>query len=215
MPLSSKPLAFLIENPWDQNPFQLADNKENRPVLIENFEPNGARVFAPPHAQQIAPADTAQPQFAPFLTGSAPQTEFDVTYSKQTLGKFLTGARTAIKIFKLCARRTQKLTRRGGYKRYMIHRLCVRSETHDRAFLPGSGSQVEIDVTHPRQTAGSFLPGATTARCLPRELHTFSSARRYRWLAPLRGTRSTSNGPQAISVKTLTLASACLKMAAN
>jgi len=37
------------------------------------------------------------PGFRPFLTGSAPQTEFDVTYSKQTLKKILTGARTHIK----------------------------------------------------------------------------------------------------------------------
>jgi hypothetical protein len=35
----------------------------------------------------------------PFLTGSAPQTESDVTHSKQTLEKILTGARTAIKEF--------------------------------------------------------------------------------------------------------------------
>ena len=37
------------------------------------------------------------PRFRPFLTGSAPQTEFDVTYSKQTTAPFLTGSRTAIK----------------------------------------------------------------------------------------------------------------------
>ena len=34
---------------------------------------------------------------APFLTGSASQTEFVVTSRKQTMGKILTGARTAIK----------------------------------------------------------------------------------------------------------------------
>jgi hypothetical protein len=34
---------------------------------------------------------------SPFLTGSAPQTEFDVTHSKQTPEKILTGARTHIK----------------------------------------------------------------------------------------------------------------------
>ena len=33
----------------------------------------------------------------PLLTGSAPQTEFDVTYRKQTTEKFLTGARTHIR----------------------------------------------------------------------------------------------------------------------
>src|ERR1700733_909583 len=36
---------------------------------------------------------------APFLTGSWSQTEFDVTHSKQTTEKFLTGARTHIKDF--------------------------------------------------------------------------------------------------------------------
>jgi len=35
---------------------------------------------------------------APFLTGSAPQTEFVVTPSKQTTDEFLTGSRTAIKV---------------------------------------------------------------------------------------------------------------------
>jgi len=34
----------------------------------------------------------------PFLTGSATQTEFVVTSRKQTMGKILTGARTAIKV---------------------------------------------------------------------------------------------------------------------
>jgi hypothetical protein len=37
------------------------------------------------------------PAFRPFLTGSAPRTEFDVTHSKQTIQKFLTGARTHIR----------------------------------------------------------------------------------------------------------------------
>src|SRR5580704_3255813 len=36
---------------------------------------------------------------AAFLTGSWSQTEIDVTHSKQTTGKFLTGARTHIKDF--------------------------------------------------------------------------------------------------------------------
>src|ERR1700735_2415038 len=36
-------------------------------------------------------------RFRPFLTGSGSQTECDVTYSKQTTEKFLTGARTHIK----------------------------------------------------------------------------------------------------------------------
>jgi hypothetical protein len=41
-------------------------------------------------------------EFRPFLTGSAPQTEIDVTLSKQTTEKFLTGARTAFSRHQLC-----------------------------------------------------------------------------------------------------------------
>ena len=56
---------------------------------------------------------------APFLTGSAPQTEFDVTHSKQTPEKFLTGARTHIKDFKI---------------RHVIRLSRALSASHDRAF---------------------------------------------------------------------------------
>jgi hypothetical protein len=93
--LQSKPLAFLIENSSNKNSFQLADNKQKRSVLIENFEPNRARVFVPRRVPQIAPAAVAQPQFAAFLTGSCSQTEFAVTLSKQTAEGFLTGSRIA------------------------------------------------------------------------------------------------------------------------
>lgn len=46
---------------------------------------------------RLAISDTNFRPPAPFLTGSGPQTEFDVTRRKQTTEKFLTGARTAIK----------------------------------------------------------------------------------------------------------------------
>ena len=122
MSLQSKSLAFLIENPSNQNSSQLADNKQKRPVLIENFEPNRARVFAPCRAQQIAPTAVAQPRFAAFLSGlpavfseglpraffakgsvcsntflpgSAQYVEIDVTYSKQSTGELLPGSRIA------------------------------------------------------------------------------------------------------------------------
>ena len=114
MPLGSKSLAFLIENSSNQNSSQLADNKQKRPVLIENFEPNRARVFTPRHAPQIALAAAAQPQFAAFLPGFpraffakgsvfsntflpgfALRVEIDVTYSKQSTGEFLPGSRIA------------------------------------------------------------------------------------------------------------------------
>ena len=44
------------------------------------------------------------PRQGPFLTGSGPQTEIDVTCSKQTTEKFLTGARTHIKETRICAK---------------------------------------------------------------------------------------------------------------
>jgi hypothetical protein len=112
--LRSKSLAFPIENTSIQNSSQLADNKQKRPVLIENFEPNRARVFAPRHAPQIAPASDARRSFAAFLhglpraffakgsvcsntflPGSALRVEIDVTYSKQSTDEFLPGSRIA------------------------------------------------------------------------------------------------------------------------
>jgi hypothetical protein len=48
-----------------------------------------------------------RPAFRPFLTGSAPQTEFDVTHSKQTSEKFLTGARTHIRHNTISTLKTQ------------------------------------------------------------------------------------------------------------
>ncbi|HXO03992.1 MAG TPA: hypothetical protein VN884_00015, partial [Candidatus Sulfotelmatobacter sp.] len=68
----------------------------------------------------LAPAHIER---APFLTGSASQTEIDVTCSKQTTENFLTGARTAIKQieFLLSAHRifrpsTARNTGRGAHR---------------------------------------------------------------------------------------------------
>jgi hypothetical protein len=47
---------------------------------------------------------------SPFLTGSAPQTEIDVTCSKQTTEKFLTGARTHIKETRICAKMNAQIS---------------------------------------------------------------------------------------------------------
>ena len=95
MPLRSKSLAFLIENSWNQNSFQLADNKRKRPVLIENFEPNRARVFASRRAPQSDPAVESVPPIIAFLTETGAQAEIDVTRSKQTAPSFLTETRIA------------------------------------------------------------------------------------------------------------------------
>jgi hypothetical protein len=95
VPLRSKPLAFLIENSSNKNSSQLADNKQKRPVLIENFEPNRARVFAPRHAPQIALMSDDRRSFTAFLPGSGSQVKSSVTHSKQSTDQFLPGSRIA------------------------------------------------------------------------------------------------------------------------
>jgi hypothetical protein len=50
------------------------------------------------------------PRQMQFLTGSAPQTEIDVTCSKQTTEKFLTGARTHIKEIRICAKMSAQIS---------------------------------------------------------------------------------------------------------
>ena len=52
------------------------------------------------------------PRQRPFLTGSAPQTEIDVTCSKQTTKKFLTGSRTHIKESRICAKMNAQISAR-------------------------------------------------------------------------------------------------------
>jgi hypothetical protein len=53
----------------------------------------------------------------PFLTGSASQTECDVTHSKQTTESFLTGARTHIKVFRFSPFSNAKAAKRGAVPR--------------------------------------------------------------------------------------------------
>ena len=75
----------------------------------------------------------------PFLTGSGSQTEFDVTHSKQTTEKFLTGARMHIKDFEVCTRRTQREpARRGGLARVNlpVRRARKSNELARRRLIP-------------------------------------------------------------------------------
>jgi len=116
VPLRSKSLAFLIENSSDQNSSQLADNKQKRPVLIENVEPNRARLFALRHAPQIAVTSDCRRSFAAFLPGSALRVEIAVTYSKQSTGEFLPGSRIA-----RCAFRTLQ---RDAHLRPSTSNIC-------------------------------------------------------------------------------------------
>ena len=55
--------------------------------------------------------------FAAFLTGSDSQTDFAVSHSKQTLEKFLTGARMHIMVFRILQPRTQNLARVQAFQR--------------------------------------------------------------------------------------------------
>ena len=97
---------------------------------------------------------TVRPDFLPFLTGSAPQTEFALTHSKQRTEKFLTGARMHIKGSTISTPKTQKLARVKLRNRHDAQGSCP--------FLPGSAQEVEFDVTYSKQSTGEFLPGATT-----------------------------------------------------
>ena len=115
----------------------------------------GGERFSGGRSWQFAPKKaTDSPRARPFLTGSAPQTEFDVTRSKQTPENFLTGSRTAIKLFNLCTRRTRDFAWANLHSRDASHGV--------KAFLLGSASPVENDVTHSKQRLTEFLPGATT-----------------------------------------------------
>jgi hypothetical protein len=80
---------------------------KQREATVSNRELSTVGNFTAPSALGCNPltvslhgpriADHGTRPLAPFLTGSASQTEFVVTSRKQTIGKILTGARTAIK----------------------------------------------------------------------------------------------------------------------
>ena len=59
------------------------------------------------------------PRFSAFLTGSVPQTEIDLTHSKQTTENFLTGSKTAIKLFMFCTRPTRSLAQVNHRNRHV------------------------------------------------------------------------------------------------
>jgi hypothetical protein len=110
---------------------------------------------------------------APFLTGSDTQTECDVTSSKQRTGRFLTGARTHIRIFEILQISAQNDDATSivpsarlipseavvGPTRNLLCFLFV----NFRAFLTETDPHSETAVTHSKQTTATFLPGARTA----------------------------------------------------
>ena len=79
-------------------------SKENRAVQVRAINVVGPALLTRGSMPLVvewralpAISDTNPRPLRPFLTGSAPQTEFDVTHRKQTTEKFLTGARMHIK----------------------------------------------------------------------------------------------------------------------
>jgi hypothetical protein len=81
----------------------------------------------------------------PLLIDSAPQTEFALTHSKQTTEKFLTGARTHIRIFSFCTFTTQNPTQ-------LIHRLLIYLEEKH----PKSPASVNLFLSRLPAAAGRF-----------------------------------------------------------
>jgi len=138
----------------------------------------------------------------PLLIDSAPQTEFAATYSKQTTKKFLTGARTHIRIFNFSPFTTQNPAQLIHRLHALIRRKRVHTKysnrvnsLHSRRFtraslrfhalpapkivpsaelLPGSAQNIENDVTSTKQTTEDFLPGATTTCSLSRDSAAFT-----------------------------------------
>ena len=72
--------------------------------------------------EELHPERTREGRNAPFLTGSAPQTECGVTYSKQTTAPFLTGARTHISRSEFCSPFTPTL-KQPPHLRHQLSRV--------------------------------------------------------------------------------------------
>jgi hypothetical protein len=106
---------------------------------------------------------------SPFLTGSYPQTEFDVTLSKQTPEKFLTGARMHISV-SLKRISNRKLTMRRANVAGLHSPPCTRAfAARFSSFLTETDSQTEIAATPTKQTTEKFLTGTRTAISVSRK----------------------------------------------
>jgi hypothetical protein len=140
----------------------------------------------------------------PLLIDSAPPIEFRVTHSKQTTEKFLTEARTHIRIFNFSPFTTQNptqliqllqrnpnkipktvppenatvsafLSRRFTRASLRFHALPASKPVPSAPLLPGSAQNVENDVTSTKQTTENSLPGATTTSSLSRKIAAFKT----------------------------------------
>ena len=83
-------------------------NQKTRFSLPPTFHRRDSRFSAlpSPRASAVSLPDLSQicKWSRPLLTGSTPQTEFGLTYRKQTTEKFQTGARTHIREMRICAK---------------------------------------------------------------------------------------------------------------
>ena len=153
MPLRSNPLAFLIENSSNQNISQLADNKQKRPVLIESFEPNRARVFAPLYPEALRRGMLSRDACQRALSRLDKASSLRAQETEKPRAN-----ESAHELSRLSAREEAFLP---GLPRAFFAKGSVCSNT----FLPGSALRVEIDVTYSKQSTGEFLPGSRIARC--------------------------------------------------
>src|SRR5580698_972324 len=98
----------------------------------------------------------------PLLTGSAPQTEFDLTATKQTSKKFLTGARTRIRTFSISSK-------------FATHSCAPAPHA---SLLIETGSHSELALTHTKQTPAQFLTETGIAHRIGTVLPAISSRAR-------------------------------------
>jgi hypothetical protein len=91
------------------------------------------------------------PRSSAFLPGTAQCVESDVTHSKQTPGRFLPGARTARRPFRLPSKIVNSAS------------LACPDVGRPTAFLTGSASHSRSSVTHSKQSTEPFLTGSRIA----------------------------------------------------
>jgi len=89
----------------------------------------------------------------PLLTGTAPQTEFPATLSKQTTKEILTGARTHIRIFSFSPLTTPNIAQLIQRRRYLTNP----KRSIDRSSLPISNRNRPANRSHRKQTIRPFL----------------------------------------------------------
>jgi hypothetical protein len=188
VPLRSNPLAFLIENSSNQNISQLADNKQKRPVLIESFEPNRARVFAPLYPEALRRGMLSRDACQRALSRLDKASSLRAQETEKPRAN-----ESAHELSRLSAREEAFLP---GLPRAFFAKGSVCSNT----FLPGSALRVEIDVTYSKQSTGELLPGSRIARLCSISLRVSEGGRSTRVAS-----RNTVRSPRSTCLTALSL----------